>query len=131
MKKEDIAKFVLATVTSAVSGAAIALLMAPEKGSKTRKKITKKSDKYLKELKKDISELRQNVNNKAKTTKTEIDKISKDARKKVGDIVGRAKKITSYEEWTKDELYKRAKQRNVENYSTMNKAELIEALQDK
>ncbi len=130
MKKDNIVKAIAAAITSAVSGALIGLLMAPEKGSSTRKKIVEESDKYLRDLKETIAELRQSLNNKAEKTKEDLDKFGKETKRKKDGIMKQAGKITSYDDWTKEELYERAKQKEIENYSTMDKAELIEALKN-
>ena len=39
-------------------------------------------------------------------------------------------KASPYEEWTKDELYERAQERDIDNRSQMNKEELITALRN-
>jgi|AntRauTorcE11898_2_1112593.scaffolds.fasta_scaffold15751_1 gas vesicle protein len=130
MKNKNDIKVFLATIVSAVSGAAIALLMAPEKGSKMRKKISDQSEKYLQEVKDDIAKLRQSFDKKAKSTKTELDKTGTDVNKESDDEREKNKSKIPYEEWTKEELYERAKEQNVESYSTMNKAELIKALRN-
>lgn len=123
-------KFILATIASAVTGTIVGLLCAPEKGSKTREKIIKKGDKYLQELKKELEDIRRDLDTKAKSTKADIDEFGVEAKRKGEDLLKKAKKITSYDEWTKEELYNRAKQLEIENYSTMNKAELIKALRN-
>lgn len=130
MKNKNDIKVFLATIASAVSGAAIALLMAPEKGSKMRKKISDQSEKYLQEVKDDIAKLRQSFDKKAKSSKTEIDKTGTDVNKESDDEREKNKSKIPYEEWTKEELYERAKEQNVESYSTMNKVELIKALRN-
>jgi len=130
MKNKNDIKVFLATIVSAVSGAAIALLMAPEKGSKMRKKISDQSEKYLQEVKDDIAKLRQSFDKKAKSSKTEIDKTGTDVNKESDDEREKNKSKIPYEEWTKEELYERAKEQNVESYSTMNKVELIKALRN-
>jgi Rho termination factor, N-terminal domain len=43
----------------------------------------------------------------------------------------RGGKAPAYEEWTKDELYQRAKELDVEQRSGMSKDELIDALRDR
>lgn len=52
---------------------------------------------------------------------------ARDGRSKVGERGGEA---GSYEDWTKDELAKRARELDIEGRSTMTKDELIEALRD-
>ena len=128
MEKENAEKLILATLTGVAGGIALGLLFAPDKGKATRKKITKKGDGYLKEIKKEIEELRENLNNRAGTTKEHINKIGQNAKNKGEDILEQAKKLTSYDEWTKEELYNRAKEAEIDGYSQMNKDELIEAL---
>jgi gas vesicle protein len=126
----DKEKFILATIASAITGTAIGLLFAPEKGAETRKNISEKSDEYLQELKKEIADIRRDMNKRAGATKEEIEGLGENAKQKGEEVLKEAKKMASYEEWAKDELYQRAKELNIENYSQMNKAELIEALRD-
>lgn len=128
MKKDNTTKMILATLTGVASGAILGMLLAPDKGSATRKKLSKTGDDYLKSLKKDIEELRKYLNKRAESTKNEIDQLSKDAKKRGNDVLAKAKKLTSYDEWTKEELYERAKEAQIDGYSKMNKDELIEAL---
>ena len=52
---------------------------------------------------------------------------ARDGRSKVGERGGEA---GSYEDWTKDELAKRARELDIEGRSTMTKDELIEALRN-
>lgn len=52
---------------------------------------------------------------------------ARDGRSAVGERGGEA---SSYEDWTKDELYQRAQELDIEGRSDMTKDELIEALRD-
>lgn len=52
---------------------------------------------------------------------------ARDGRSEVGERGGEA---GSYEDWTKDELYKRAQELDIEGRSEMTKDELIKALRD-
>lgn len=128
MKKLNV---IIATVASAVSGALIGMLFAPEKGSKTREKLRKESEEYLKAIKKEIEQKRKELNEQAEKAQKSAGKFRDDAKRKGEDLLDRAKKLTSYDEWTKDELYQRAKELGIENYSTMNKSELIDALKNR
>ena len=52
---------------------------------------------------------------------------ARDGRSAVGERGGEA---SSYEDWTKDELYQRAQELDIEGRSDMTKDELIKALRD-
>jgi gas vesicle protein len=121
---------ILATVTSAISGVIIGILLAPDKGSKTRKKISEEGDEYLRSLKGSIEDMRQYLDKRAEETKEDIGDIRDNAKRKGEDILEKAKKATSYDEWTKDELYELAKESSIEGYSQMNKSELLEAVKN-
>ncbi|HLR26274.1 MAG TPA: YtxH domain-containing protein [Fodinibius sp.] len=128
MGTEDKGKVILAAITGVASGLALGLLFAPDKGEETRKRINKKREAYLKDLTDEVEELRDNLNQKAADSKEEFSEMGKNVKKKRNDLLKRAKKLTSYDEWTKEELYERAKEAEIEGYSTMNKSELIDAL---
>ena len=131
MKSNDmVEKILLAALTSAVSGAVIALLFAPEKGADTRKKLSQKGDEYLEGLKKELEEIRTYLNDRAEDSKEEVNTWGEEAKSKGEDLLDQAKKLTNYEEWTKQELYDRAKTLDIDSYSTMNKNELINALRN-
>lgn len=121
-------KIIAATVAGAIGGALAGMLFAPDKGSATRKKIKKEGDEYLKALKEEVEAKRAELRRQARETRDEAGKLGREARRKGEELTKRARKMTSYDEWTYDELYQRAKERGIKNYSTMRKAELIEAL---
>lgn len=133
----------LAAITSAISGAAIGILFAPDKGSRTRKKITESSDEYLQSLKNDLDDIRKNLNKRVEKTKEQAGEMSAEAKQKGEEILEdtqqKAKETKeeakeqaeNYREWTKDELYDRAKELNIDGYTNMNKDDLIEALKNK
>ncbi|HSJ67281.1 MAG TPA: Rho termination factor N-terminal domain-containing protein [Anditalea sp.] len=54
-------------------------------------------------------------------------RIANSDSSKTGKKGGKAPK---YEDWTKDDLYNKAKEIGIENYSKMNKEELIDALRN-
>ena len=59
---------------------------------------------------------------------------SKEKAARIANAPDAAKKggqAPAYEEWTKDDLYKRARELDIENRSTMTKKELISALRDR
>lgn len=128
MKKINL---LLATITSAVGGAVIGMLFAPEKGSKTRKRISMERDEYLQSLKESIEDMRHSLNQQAEEARKEAKEMGEDIKNKGEDIVDEARdKAAYYQEQTKEELKKQARKLNVAGYSEMNKDELVEALRN-
>lgn len=111
-------KVFLIAISSAVGGALLGLLFAPEKGKNTRKNLAKKGDDYLDDIKKNSKGLSQRLK---KNTDSILDKSKKTAQKLT-------KGVEDYTEWTYQELYDRAKELKIEGYSQMNKSELIQAM---
>ncbi|MCP1387923.1 Rho termination factor N-terminal domain-containing protein [Corynebacterium sp. TA-R-1] len=70
--------------------------------------------------------LREEGNSKSKAAAI-ANAAARDGRSEVGKRGGES---ASYEDWTKDELYERAQELEIEGRSTMTKDELIEALRD-
>lgn len=129
MKEKKETNVILTSIISALSGAIIGILFAPDKGSKTRKKISRESDEYLQSLKNEVEELRKNLNEKIQRTKDEIGEMTKDIQDTGEDIAEETKeRAESLAEWTKDELNDKAQELNIEGYTQMSKDELIEAL---
>jgi gas vesicle protein len=62
-------KVVLGALAGLAVGAVLGILLAPEKGSTTRKQITDKGDDYLDELKSKFNELCEAVSGKMEQTK--------------------------------------------------------------
>lgn len=131
MGKQELDKLLIAALSGITSGVILGLLFAPDKGSKTREKLSRKGDEYLKAITNDIAEIRAYLQKRAESTKKEIDELSEQAHNKTNEVLEKAKKLTSFEEWTKEELYERAKKEQIDGYSQMNKEELIEALKEK
>ena len=57
----DSGKVILGVLAGAAAGAILGLLFAPDKGSNTRQKITKKGEDYADELKGKFSEFLDNI----------------------------------------------------------------------
>ena len=70
--------------------------------------------------------LREEGNSKSKAAAI-ANAAAKSSRSKVGEKGG---KSGSYEDWTRDELYERARELEIEGRSDMNKDELIKALRN-
>lgn len=131
MRNSTFDKLLIAALSGMAGGVVLGLLFAPDEGTKTRKKISKKGDEYLKTITNDIAEIRKYLKKRAESTKENFDELSQDAKNKSEQVLKKAKKLTSFEEWTKEELYERAKKEKIDGYSQMNKEELIEALKEK
>ncbi len=90
-------KAVLGTLAGLAVGTLVGILLAPEKGTVTRKQITDKSDNYLDELKSKFDEFSDVVSKKLDTTKndaeflagkgkTKVNNFKKDVKNAVSDV---------------------------------------------
>ena len=70
--------------------------------------------------------LREEGNSKEKSARI-ANQAAREGRSSVGRRGGHSKK---YEDWTKDDLYDRAKELDIDGRSQMNKSELISALRN-
>lgn len=113
-------RVILIAISSAVGGALLGILFAPEKGKKTRKNLANKRDEYLDELKKHTEELSQQLKNNT-------DSILKKSKKTFQNL---KQDVEDYSEWTFQELYDQAKELKIKGYSQMNKSELIQAIEN-
>ena len=64
-------KLLLGVLAGIAIGATLGILFAPDKGSSTRKKISKKSDAYADELEKKFNEFIDSITKKYETVKEE------------------------------------------------------------
>lgn len=116
----EIDKVILIAISSALGGALLGVLFAPEKGQKTRKNLARIRDEYLKEIRKNSDDLSRQLKSYTDTMLEKSKKTAQDLKQDVED----------YAEWTFQELYDQAKELKIKGYSQMNKSELIQALED-
>ena len=82
-------KVFLGVLAGLAAGALLGILFAPEKGSVTRKKISKKGEDYADILKEKFDEFLDNISGKYEETKEEGSDISEQAQSKPAE----AKKV--------------------------------------
>lgn len=76
-------KILLGVLAGVAAGAALGILLAPDKGSVTRKKISRKSDDLTEELGDKFDEFVDGITRKFEEVKEDAARISKKARQKV------------------------------------------------
>jgi gas vesicle protein len=83
-------KILLGILAGVAVGATLGILFAPDKGSSTRKKISKKSDEYVKELEEKFNGFIESISQKYEEIKEEVSDeeeqaqvISEEVKKKV------------------------------------------------
>ena len=71
-------KVVLGALAGIAAGALIGVLLAPDKGSRSRNKIVKKGEDYLDSMKEQFNSLLDNISGKFNGGKVEVSKAKKD-----------------------------------------------------
>ncbi|WP_296622186.1 YtxH domain-containing protein [Marivirga sp.] len=90
-------KTVLGTLAGLAAGTIVGILLAPEKGSATRKQIMDKSDNYMDQLNSKFNELSHSISEKFDTTKKDVqflagkgkakyDNLKKDVKNAASDV---------------------------------------------
>lgn len=79
-------KTVLGIIAAFAKGALVGILYAPEKGSKTRKKIARKGEDYLDNLTEKYSEIKDEVAHKYQDTKAEVETYLNKGKTKLADL---------------------------------------------
>jgi len=81
-------KVLLGILAGVAVGATLGILFAPDKGSSTRKKISKKGDDYADELGEKFNALVDTVKDKYQTVKDDATRMGKNGKVKVEEALG-------------------------------------------
>jgi gas vesicle protein len=84
-------KVLLALLAGVAAGALLGVLFAPDKGSETRKKISKKGDDYTDGLKEEFNEFIAGVREKLSDVKNEASDVAGKVKNKAEEIKKEAK----------------------------------------
>jgi gas vesicle protein len=79
-------KFILGALVGAVVGVQIGILIAPDKGENTRKKLSQKSGEYLDEATGKLNQFFEGLTQKISEVSGEVEKLSKNAKSEVNKI---------------------------------------------
>lgn len=79
-------KMILSIAVGVAAGAVIGVLLAPDKGSETRRKISQRSNEYADNLKTKFNDFIENMLDKFETVKTEAENIAHKGMNKAEEI---------------------------------------------
>lgn len=79
-------KVVLGLLAGIAAGAVLGILLAPEKGSDTRKKISKKGEDFSGAMKEKFNEFRDSITEKFEKVKEEVSDIAEQANVKAAEL---------------------------------------------
>ena len=88
------AKIILGTLAGVAIGVQIGLLIAPEKGKTTRKKLSQKGEGYLKEINGQFDHLVKGMNEKLDKMNKNIASVAEETRAKGKNLIAEAKEKT-------------------------------------
>lgn len=85
-------KIVIGTLSAALAGVVVGLLIAPAKGSETRQKISDSADKLRKKLRSIRNSADDELNDLQEVFEHEVDGLKDDVRQKVLNLIEASKK---------------------------------------
>ncbi|SEJ79067.1 Gas vesicle protein [Cyclobacterium xiamenense] len=88
------AKVILSALAGVAVGVQIGLLIAPEKGKDTRKKLTKKGEEYLKDINGQIDGLLKGMNEKMDKMNKNIATVAEETKARGKELLAEAKEKT-------------------------------------
>ncbi|MBD3629337.1 YtxH domain-containing protein [Cyclobacterium sp.] len=88
------AKIILSALAGVAVGVQIGLLIAPEKGTDTRKKLTKKGEEYLKDINGQIDGLLKGMNEKMDKMNKNIASVAEETKARGKELLAEAKDKT-------------------------------------
>jgi gas vesicle protein len=88
----DSGKVLLGVLAGAAVGATLGILFAPDKGSNTRKKISKKSNEYAEGLEDKFREFMESMTDKFEQMTAEAQNIQQNGQAKAEDLLSTAAK---------------------------------------
>ena len=80
-------KVLLGVLAGVAVGATLGILFAPDKGSTTRKKISRKSDDYAEELEEKFNEFIEGITRQFGEVKEEANRLAEEGKHKVEKVV--------------------------------------------
>lgn len=86
-------KILLSVLAGVAIGTTLGILFAPDKGSATRKKISKKGEEYADELGEKYNEFITGIKNKFSSAKDEADHLVEIGRSKAEDLAAAKNKL--------------------------------------
>jgi len=83
---DNSSKVVLGAIAGLAAGAALGLLFAPNKGADTRKKISKKGNDYMDDMKEKFDDLMENITAKIESVKAGGDELAEKGKSKLNHV---------------------------------------------
>ncbi len=88
-------KVLLGLLAGIAAGATLGILFAPDKGTSTRKKLSKKSEAYAEELEEKFNDFIESLTEKFESVKEEVIRKTENGFLKAEDAVEKAEEIIS------------------------------------